>query len=98
MIILTAAQASQVRGQSSTAGWAALAPVLLYDGTFMLSENVLTDPAHADAKAFLSTLPKQTVPVSNIYKYIGATAIQNQTYLTALASVPTWQSVGVVAV
>lgn len=64
MIILTAAQAAQVRGQDATEDQfdAALEPVALADGvTYVLPEAVLTDPAHAAKQALLAGLPRRTV-------------------------------------
>lgn len=59
IILLTAAQATQVRGPSSEApNFAALMPVTLTDGRFILGVEVLTDPLHAEHAAFLSTLPQ----------------------------------------
>lgn len=59
-IILTATQASRVRG--ATAKGAALDPVALTDGTYALPVEVLTDPAHERLAAALSRLPQAEVP------------------------------------
>lgn len=59
IILLTSAQAAQVRGPSSEApNLAALMPVALTDGRFILGVEVLGDPLHAEYAAFLSTLPQ----------------------------------------
>lgn len=58
VIILTADQASQVAGVSQETPQAALQPVALTDGRFILGVEVLSDPTHAEAVAFLSTLPQ----------------------------------------
>lgn len=83
MIILTAAEADKVRGISPTNTRAAIDPIPLKDGTFMLGENVLNDPAHADAKTFLKTLPTVTVKASNIYAEKDAQPAE-----------PTWKDAG----
>lgn len=67
MIILTAEQAAQVRGISPLASFAALDPTPLRDGTFMLDEGVINDPAHADVKALLQSCPTATPDTSNRY-------------------------------
>ena len=60
MIVLTAAQAIQVSGETLTGHQ--LRPVPLADGvTFVLPHAVLTDPAHAEHHAFLSTLPVRDI-------------------------------------
>lgn len=60
MIILDEAQAAQVRGE--TAQGHALDPVALANGTqWVLSEAVLSDPAHAVHHQFLSGLPTRAV-------------------------------------
>jgi hypothetical protein len=60
MIILTASQAIQVSGETQTGN--ELRPVPLADGvTFVLPVEVLTDPAHAEHHAFLSTLPVRDI-------------------------------------
>jgi hypothetical protein len=58
VILLTAAQADQVRGPSTEfPTFAALAPIALTDGRCYLGVEVLADPAHAEAAAFLAGLP-----------------------------------------
>ncbi|SER61899.1 hypothetical protein SAMN05216548_1317 [Faunimonas pinastri] len=60
MIILTAAEADKVRGETSDGH--ELEPVLLADGvTFVLPEAVLTDPAHAERHELLATFPTREV-------------------------------------
>jgi hypothetical protein len=56
-ILLTSAQADAVRGVSPITPEAALMPIALTDGRYILNVSVLSDPAHADDYAFLSTLP-----------------------------------------
>jgi hypothetical protein len=56
---LSASDALAVRGPSSEAPkLAALAPVALTDGRFILGVEVLGDPLQAEDWAFLSTLPQ----------------------------------------
>ena len=55
MIILTPAQADQVRGLTTPGH--ALAPKPLANSNFALPEACTTDPAHAKFSAFLQTLP-----------------------------------------
>lgn len=64
MIILSDDQGTKVRGISPTDQHAALDPVPLKDGTWMLPEVALSDKAHADVAGFLATLPtvKQVDP------------------------------------
>lgn len=58
IVLLTAAQAAQVRGPSTIdPTTAALDPTPLSDGRFFLYVDVLSDPAHADKLSILSTLP-----------------------------------------
>lgn len=60
MIILTGAQAIQISGQ--TAEGNELRPVVLSDETtFVLPEEVLNDPAHAQHHAFLASLPTREI-------------------------------------
>lgn len=74
MIIMTRDQAEKVTGTSPTNGRAALEPVALKDGTFMLPESVLEDPAHDDAKEFLTALPrKQTEEIVDLVYQAGDT-------------------------
>jgi len=53
-VVLSAEQAAQVRGQSSPI--AALDPVLIADGHYILGLEVMEDPAHAKHIPFLATL------------------------------------------
>lgn len=63
-ILLTAAQADAVRGETSPGAW--LAPVPLADGgTHVLPERVLWDPAHAAAWPRLADLPRQALPAED---------------------------------
>lgn len=59
-IALTEAQADTVRGETTPNHW--LAPALIQEGehagTYVLSVNVLDDPAHAAYHAMLSALPQ----------------------------------------
>ena len=59
LIILTAAEADKVRGMSSP--MAAIEPILLKDGTFMLGVEVLADPAHAKHLSVFDPLPKAEI-------------------------------------
>lgn len=60
MIILTHAQANQIRGETTDGN--ALDPIALADGvTFVLPEAVLSDPAHQSKRAFLTGLPKRSI-------------------------------------
>lgn len=58
MIVLTSEQSDKVRGLSPIKVGHGLNPIELPDGSFMLNENVLDDPAHTDVKDFLSKLPR----------------------------------------
>mgnify|MGYP003347387300 CR=1 FL=1 len=59
VIVLTGAQAQRVAGPSDEApNLAALQPVALTDGRFILGVEVLADPAHAEDAAFLGALPQ----------------------------------------
>lgn len=59
VILLTSAQAAQVAGPSDEAPkFAALMPLPLSDGRFILGVEVLADPMHAEDAVFLSTLPQ----------------------------------------
>lgn len=59
VILMTAAQATQVRGPSDEwPKFSALMPIALTDGRFFFGVEVLTDPAHAEDAAFLATLPQ----------------------------------------
>lgn len=57
-IILTAEQAAAVRGVSPVAKWAAIEPIVLEDGSFILNDEVLTDPAHNSKTRALTALTK----------------------------------------
>lgn len=57
VIILTAAEADAVRGMSTPI--AAIEPVALKDGTFMLGVEVLADPAHKAHWGVLTKLPQK---------------------------------------
>jgi len=57
MILLTAEQAATVRGPSSSVPHAALVPVELEDGRFVLPVAVIDDPAHAEHSDMLDGLP-----------------------------------------
>ncbi len=58
VILLTAGQADTVRGPSAEQpSLAALQPIALTDGRFILGVEVLTDPAHAEDHAVLAALP-----------------------------------------
>ena len=62
IILLTNEQADHVRGPSSEAPqMAALEPVALSDGRFMLSVAVLDDPAHGAHRDYLSALPTSEI-------------------------------------
>lgn len=59
-LILTAAQADDLRGPSGAG--AELAPLPLSDGvTFVLPARVRDDPAHAERHAALEALPRRAV-------------------------------------
>lgn len=66
MIILTAAQADQVRGPTSPG--AALEPVRLSDGTFALPETCATDPAHVMHHTLLQSLPARAVAADEYFR------------------------------
>ena len=57
LILLNAGQADAVRGPSATVEGAALEPIALVDGRFILPLAVLEDPAHALHRAPLAALP-----------------------------------------
>lgn len=67
MIVLTADEAAKVTGRSPKDESKVLAPVALKDGTFMLGEEVLDDPAHQDVAALLALLPR--VPIDKLPVY-----------------------------
>ncbi|MEX0853644.1 MAG: hypothetical protein WD036_10250 [Bauldia sp.] len=101
MIILTAAEADKVRGLSPTDPTAAIEPVPLKpapgsdpgDGTFLLSEQVLVDPAHADVRHFLAALPT-AADIDAALKFDPGAKPEDQAALDALA-LPTWKDAGV---
>lgn len=70
MIVLTPDEADKVRGLSPQKAGHGLAPVPLKDGRFMLPEDVLSDPAHADARDFLAALP--VAPLEKLPVYTDA--------------------------
>ena len=57
VILLMAGQADAVRGPSATVEGAALEPVALPDGRFILPLAVLDDPAHSQHRGLLAGLP-----------------------------------------
>lgn len=57
-LILTKAQADQIRGESSPEN--VLMPIELADGNFFLPARVLKDDAHASKHAMLKTFPQQS--------------------------------------
>jgi hypothetical protein len=62
VILLTSAEADVVRGPSAEApARAALAPVALTDGRYILGAEVLDDPLHAEDHTFLAALPQADV-------------------------------------
>ena len=63
MIVLTSEQADQVRGIGR--GGAALDPREMVDGNFILPEAVLEDPAHAEWRELLSSLPRRDVSAAD---------------------------------
>jgi hypothetical protein len=62
-IVLSSEQAAQVRGKSPP--FAALEPVAVNDGRFVLPVAVLEDPAHAKDIPFLATLPQALLRFTN---------------------------------
>jgi hypothetical protein len=68
VIILTAEDAGKVRGRSPSDKTAALDPVPLKDGTFLLGEEVLADPAHADVRDLLAALPVKEIDPALIFR------------------------------
>lgn len=67
MIVLTAEEADKVRGRSPKDATAALAPVALKDGRFILGDEVLDDPAHEDVRDFLASLPREPLEKLPVY-------------------------------
>lgn len=93
MIILTAAEADKVRGVSPSDNHRAIDPVPLKDGTFMLGEEVLADPAHADVKPFLAALPTvKTLDPALVYDPEKRPADSADLSAKAL---PSWKDAGV---
>ena len=76
LIILAAAEADKVRGKSFP--MAAIEPIPLEDGTFMLGVEVLADPAHAAQSAFLALLPKATVAEKKAVMFDGDAVVLEQ--------------------
>lgn len=66
LIILTAEQAELVRGESSPGH--VIDPVPLEDGTFAVSEAVLSDPAHSGKRGLLASKPKRVVAPAEFKK------------------------------
>lgn len=66
-IVLTAAQADQVRGLTKKGH--ALAPAPLNDGTFALPMSVLDDPAHASLKSLLLQVTRRSVDPTEYMAY-----------------------------
>ncbi len=66
-VVLTAEIAAKIAGGSKRRAYAKLEPVPLADGTFMLPVTVLDDPAHADVRADLATLPRAAVAKLPLY-------------------------------
>jgi hypothetical protein len=61
VILLTSAQADQVRGPSAVRSQMAwLEPMPLTDGRFYLGTQVLSDPDHAAHAAYLGALPQDS--------------------------------------
>lgn len=57
-IILTSAEADQVRGPSAVDPAASLNPIERQGGKFILGVGVLADPRHEEHWEFLGTLPQ----------------------------------------
>lgn len=57
-ILLTVAQAGQVRGPSAVTLSASLNPIERQGSSFILGVGVLTDPAHEAHQEFLAALPQ----------------------------------------
>lgn len=59
VLILSSTQAAQVKGPSvEQPAFAALSPIALTDGRYVLGVGVLADPLHAEKWPLLSTLPQ----------------------------------------
>jgi hypothetical protein len=63
-IILTSAEAAQVRGE--TTPFNVLAPIQLLDGRYILPVGVVQDPAHAKHHELLGRLPQEDIAISDI--------------------------------
>lgn len=57
-IILTKTERDAIRGNSSA--FAAIEPVLLKDGTYVIGDEVLADPAHTQRVKLVANLDKKT--------------------------------------
>lgn len=57
VIVLDPPEAEKVRGRSPKTGRCVLDPVPLKDGRFFLGAEVLDDPAHADVRDYLRSMP-----------------------------------------
>lgn len=57
LIILTKAEADAIRGRSSA--FAAIEPVALKDGTYMIGSEVLADAAHTQRVKLVANLDKK---------------------------------------
>jgi hypothetical protein len=58
LIVLTEEEAKHVRGMAKGSSSAALDPIRLDDGRYILGEEVLSDPAHAEHLDFLAAKPR----------------------------------------
>ena len=87
MIILTNEEAAKVRGISPTNSFAAIEPVPLKDGTYMLGEQVLADPAHADVETLLGKCARGSVVDNQRYGFADTAELN-------LRDLPTWQGAG----
>lgn len=94
MIILTAKEADKVRGISPSDRRAALDPIPLKDGAFVLGEHVLDDPVHADVKDFLSALPTvKDVEPALVYGLDESKSAEEQAEIAAKA-IPDYKAIG----
>lgn len=73
MIVLTAAEANQVRGL--TIRGHALAPVPLTDGAYVLPEECLADIAHARHRSTLGALARRSVTAG---EYLHSKALEGE--------------------
>ncbi len=69
MILLTSAEADQVRGMTQPGH--ALEPRKLKSGDFVLPPEVMDDQMHAEHHDFLNTLPLIADPLPEDYYWIG---------------------------